>query len=96
MFFFFNTERIKASEQKFSHLREVYQKLRTEHITLLRSNGETQKKLTKTEKDLLNEETSRMVRAVYLLSVYPLTGHVCLFVCLFVLNLRNWRNRFPQ
>ena len=54
-------ERLKAAEQKFGQLREVYQKLRNEHIQVLRSSGEIQKKLNKTEKDLLNEENIRLV-----------------------------------
>ncbi len=39
-------ERAKAAEDKFSKLREVYQKLRSEHITLLRKSSETAKQLT--------------------------------------------------
>jgi len=35
--------RSKASEEKFSKLRDVYQKLRSEHIVLLRTHGESQK-----------------------------------------------------
>jgi huntingtin interacting protein 1 len=53
-------EKSKALEQKFVQLRDVYQKLRNEHIQLLRNNGEIQKKLNKAESDLINEESSRM------------------------------------
>ena len=37
--------RVKASEEKFVKLREVYSKLRNEHIQLLRTEGEGRKKL---------------------------------------------------
>lgn len=43
--------RAKASEEKFVKLRDVYQKLRSEHIVLLRTNGETQKELQVKEKE---------------------------------------------
>lgn len=39
------TARVKASEEKFVKLREVYSKLRNEHIQLLRTEGEGRKKL---------------------------------------------------
>ncbi len=54
-------ERIKAVEQRFAHLRDGYQKLRNEHIVLLRTNGESQKKLTKSEKSLKDTEKTRTV-----------------------------------
>ena len=54
-------------------LREVYQKLRGEHIVLLRSNGEVQKKLLTVEKDRVDAEGEARVSHVldcggYLLS----------------------------
>jgi hypothetical protein len=49
--FFPPSARAKASEEKFSKLREVYQKLRSEHIVLLRTNGEAQKTLQVKEKE---------------------------------------------
>ena len=39
-------KRAKASDEKFSKLKEVYQKLRDEHITLLRQKAEVDKKLS--------------------------------------------------
>jgi huntingtin interacting protein 1 len=42
--------RVKASEEKFVKLREVYSKLRNEHIQLLRTEGEGRKKLQVTTK----------------------------------------------
>ena len=41
----FSPARVKASEEKFVKLREVYSKLRNEHIQLLRTEGEGRKKL---------------------------------------------------
>ena len=38
--------RVKAAEEKFLKLREVYTNLRTEHISLLRKEGEGRKKLS--------------------------------------------------
>ena len=49
-------------------LREVYQKLRAEHIVLLRTNGESQKKLQTIETSAKEAEEERMVG--YKLSVY--------------------------
>ena len=37
--------RVNASEEKFVKLKEVYSKLRNEHIQLLRTEGEGRKKL---------------------------------------------------
>lgn len=48
--------RAKAADEKFVKLREVYQKLRGEHITLLRTNGENQKKLLAVEKAKMDAE----------------------------------------
>ena len=83
--------RSKAAEEKFVKLREVYQKLRSEHIVLLRTNGETQKKIQATENSAQEAEAERMV------------GHamsVCFSVCFSVrLYLhsasvnRDWRGR---
>ena len=42
---FSHLARVKASEEKFVKLREVYSKLRNEHIQLLRTEGEGRKKL---------------------------------------------------
>ena len=61
-------------EQKFTQLREVYQKLRNEHIQLLRSNGETQKKLNKAESDLLKEETTRLVSSGHVMCHVTFVG----------------------
>jgi len=52
--------RSKAAEEKFVKLREVYQKLRSEHIVLLRTNGETQKKIQTTENSAQEAEAERM------------------------------------
>ena len=38
-------KRTKASEERFGKLKEVYQKLRDEHITLLRQKADADKKL---------------------------------------------------
>lgn len=54
--------RSKAAEEKFVKLREVYQKLRTEHITLLRTDGEVQKKLQTAEKTAQEMEADQKVR----------------------------------
>lgn len=51
-----HTARAKAADEKFVKLREVYQKLRAEHIDLLRTNGETQKKLLTVEKAKMDAE----------------------------------------
>lgn len=56
------SERAKASEEKFVKLREVYQKLRTEHIVLLRTNGESQKTLQTKEKEQSSMEGEVKVR----------------------------------
>ena len=45
-------------------LREVYQKLRGEHIILLRTNGETQKKLLTAEKAMVDTEGEAKVDSV--------------------------------
>lgn len=50
-------------EEKFAKLREVYQKLRTDHIQLLRENGETQKKLKAVDAQMEQREASAKVRA---------------------------------
>ena len=57
----FPTARAKAAEEKFSKLREVYGKLRNEHISLLRSSAETQKKLAVTEQSVQEGEKKRVV-----------------------------------
>ena len=49
-------------DEKFTKLREVYQKLRQEHIVLLRSSGETQKTLQKAETEVEEGNTKRRVR----------------------------------
>lgn len=54
--------RTKASEEKFVKLREVYQKLRSEHIVLLRTNGESQKQLQSVEKEKSTAEEEVKVR----------------------------------
>ncbi|XP_019848785.1 PREDICTED: huntingtin-interacting protein 1-like isoform X2 [Amphimedon queenslandica] len=51
-------ERTKAVEQKFTQLKDIYQKLRNEHVQLLRTNGDAQKKLRETETKLLKEEAN--------------------------------------
>ena len=43
--------RTRASEEKFTKLRDAYQKLRTEHIDLLRTNGESQKQVQVAQKE---------------------------------------------
>ena len=48
-------------DEKFTKLREVYQKLRQEHIVLLRSNGEAQKSLQKAETAVEEANTKRRV-----------------------------------
>ncbi|KAL5477182.1 hypothetical protein EMCRGX_G023936 [Ephydatia muelleri] len=48
----------KMVEEKFAKLREVYQKLRTDHIQLLRENGETQKKLKAVDAQMEQREAS--------------------------------------
>lgn len=53
--------RAKAADEKFTKLREVYQKLRSEHITLLRTNGEVSKKLITAEKAVLDGERTNQV-----------------------------------
>lgn len=59
--FYILAEKTKAVEQKFTQLKDIYQKLRNEHIQLLRTNGETQKKLNQTETKLLQEEEEKTV-----------------------------------
>lgn len=56
--------RAKSSEEKFVKLREVYQKLRTEHIVLLRTNGETQKSFQSVEKEKTGMEEEVKVRKI--------------------------------
>ena len=46
------TARAKEAEKKFTQLREVYQKLRGDHIQLLRQSGETKKQLATIEKSV--------------------------------------------
>ncbi len=55
--------RAKANEEKFVKLRDVYQKLRSEHIVLLRTNGEAQKRLQTTEKESTTKDDQAKVRA---------------------------------
>ena len=62
--------RAKASEEKFVKLRDVYQKLRSEHIVLLRTNGETQKQLQSVEKQSSTQEEEVKVRQVPRLCVH--------------------------
>lgn len=59
-----HTARAKAADEKFVKLREVYQKLRGEHIVLLRTNGETQKKLQTVEKAMVDAEGETKVDSV--------------------------------
>ena len=56
--------RAKAGEEKFVKLREVYQKLRSEHIVLLRTNGETLKQVHAIEKDKLTVEDEAKVSVI--------------------------------
>ncbi len=49
-------ERASAAEEKFSKLREVYQKLRSEHITLLRKSGDQAKLLAVANKSVTEHE----------------------------------------
>ena len=56
--------RAKAADEKFVKLREVYQKLRGEHITLLRTNGENQKKLLVVEKAKMDVEGEAKVSLI--------------------------------
>ena len=58
--------RAKAADEKFVKLREVYQKLRSEHIVLLRTNGETQKNLQSAEKDKSGMEEEVKVREMWM------------------------------
>lgn len=60
-----HTARAKAADEKFVKLREVYQKLRGEHIILLRTNGETQKKLLTTEKAMVDSEGEAKVDSLW-------------------------------
>ena len=53
--------RAKEAEQKFSQLRDVYQKLRGDHIQLLRQNGETKKQLATIENSVKDEKEERKV-----------------------------------
>ena len=66
MFTVHSTARAKAADEKFVKLREVYQKLRGEHIVLLRTNGESQKKLLTIEKAKMDVEGTAMVHVLYL------------------------------
>jgi hypothetical protein len=52
-------------DEKFVKLREVYQKLRGEHITLLRTNGENQKKLLTVEKAKMDAEGEAKVGLIW-------------------------------
>lgn len=56
--------RAKASDEKFSRLREVYQKLRSEHIVLLRTNGESQKQAQSAVKEKEEVEEKSMVSMI--------------------------------
>lgn len=58
------TARAKAADEKFVKLREVYQKLRGEHIVLLRTNGDTQKKLLAAEKAKMDVEGESKVGSI--------------------------------
>lgn len=54
-------ERAKAAEDKFGKLREVYQKLRTEHITLLRKSSDTNQQLQSASSSITDgEERSKV------------------------------------
>ena len=57
----FSLARAKASEQKFVQLKEVYAKLRNEHISLLRNSAETQKKLATAEHNMQEGDKKRLV-----------------------------------
>ena len=57
--------RMKAADEKFVKLREVYQKLRGEHITLLRTNGDNQKKLLAAEKAKMDAEGESKVGHIW-------------------------------
>ena len=57
--------RTKATDEKFVKLREVYQKLRGEHIQLLRDSGETHKQLQQIEKEQQAAEEQRKVSDIY-------------------------------
>ena len=59
--FIASVARAKEAEQKFSQLREVYQKLRGDHIQLLRQNGESKKQLAVAEKSVNDEKDERKV-----------------------------------
>ena len=67
-------------------LREVYQKLRGEHIVLLRSNGEVQKKLLTVEKDRVDAEGEARVSDV--LDCGGICCHGNILCC-----RRNWNRR---
>ncbi len=54
--------RARASEEKFSKLREVYQKLRGEHIQLLRTDGEVKKTVQSMEAERMEAEDQRKVQ----------------------------------
>ncbi len=58
-------ERAKAAEDKFSKLREVYQKLRSEHITLLRKSSEATKQLTTANDQISEKEEQAKVHCIY-------------------------------
>ena len=60
-----HTARAKAADEKFVKLREVYQKLRGEHIVLLRNNGEIQKKLLSVEKAKMDTEGEAQVGLIW-------------------------------
>lgn len=60
-----HSARAKAADEKFVKLREVYQKLRGEHITLLRTNGDNQKKLLVVEKAKMDAEGEARVSLMW-------------------------------
>lgn len=60
-FSFVFTARAEEAHQKFSQLRDVYQKLRGDHIQLLRVNGDIKKKLESTDKSIKDEGEARKV-----------------------------------
>ncbi len=54
-------DRASAAEEKFSKLREVYQKLRSEHITLLRKSSEQTKQLSTVTQTVTEHEDQAKV-----------------------------------
>ena len=59
-------KRTKGSEERFAKLKEVYQKLRDEHITLLRQKADADKKLvlSNTALEQSNKMTSELQDSV--------------------------------